>query len=115
MGDDDRGDEELAGAAMTQARLDVDRMSFEQLLEAPWPALHGTALFATVARMNHSCTPNARIDFTSNSATLSAIATAPVAPGEELSISYIREEADVQVRRRRLLEYGFVCVCERCL
>merc|ERR1712232_1046524 len=98
VGDDERVDEEIAGAAMTEARIDVDRMSFEQLLEAPWPTLHGTALFGTVARINHSCSPNARFAFPSNNATLSTIATAQVAPGEELSISYIREEADVQVR-----------------
>jgi len=108
-------DPKLASHAMDDARRAVEQMSLQQLLEAPWPPLHGTALFATVARMNHSCAPNAKIEFPSNSARLSAIALSPLSPGDEMSISYIRQEADVKERKQQLLEYGFVCSCERCL
>lgn len=114
-GIDEAADLQVATAAMAEARRRVDTMSFAELLEAPWPSLHGTALFATVARVNHSCAPNLRIDFPMNCARLTATALAPIAEGEELCISYIRQEPDVQTRRRRLLEYGFVCSCPRCL
>eukprot|EP00927_Polykrikos_kofoidii_P066614 TRINITY_DN62180_c0_g1_i1.p1 TRINITY_DN62180_c0_g1~~TRINITY_DN62180_c0_g1_i1.p1 ORF type:complete len:509 (+),score=102.94 TRINITY_DN62180_c0_g1_i1:99-1529(+) len=112
--DDDRDDAEVANTAMAEARRVVNNMTIEQLLLAAWPALHGTALFATVARINHSCAPNTKIVFPSNSACLNAVALTPVAAGDEICISYIQQEADVHVRRRRLLEYGFVCNCPLC-
>mmetsp|Transcript_155364 Transcript_155364/g.289910 ORF Transcript_155364/g.289910 Transcript_155364/m.289910 type:complete len:500 (-) Transcript_155364:41-1540(-) len=106
---------EVVNKAMSEARAAVDRMSFEQLLEAQWPAFHGTGLFMSVARINHSCAPNVKVLFPMNSARLQAIALTPVNAGEELCISYIRQEADVKTRRRQLLEYGFNCVCEKCV
>jgi len=115
MGDDGRTEEAVVGAAMVEARTEADTMTLEQLLAAPWPALHGTALFASVARMNHSCAPNVKIDFPMDKAHLVAVTLAPLAPGAELCISYIRQDADVKVRRRQLFEYGFSCNCERCL
>lgn len=105
----------VASTAMAEARAIVDRMSLEQLVQAPWPSLHGTALYASVARLNHSCAPNCKIIFPSNSARLSAVALKPVVAGEELTISYIRQEAEVKVRKQQLLEYGFICSCERCI
>merc|ERR1712137_984076 len=104
----------LANVAMSQARTEVDRMSLEQLVQAQWPTLHGTGLFPSVARLNHSCAPNAKIDFPSNSAQLVATSLQPLVAGQELCISYIRKDQDVHTRRRQLLEYGFVCQCERC-
>lgn len=106
---------EVVSKAMCDARAAVDQMSIEQLLEAQWPAFHGTGLFMSVARINHSCSPNVKVLFPGNSACLQAVALSPLSVGEEICISYIRQEADVQTRRRQLLEYGFVCVCERCV
>mmetsp|Transcript_72868 Transcript_72868/g.191028 ORF Transcript_72868/g.191028 Transcript_72868/m.191028 type:complete len:299 (+) Transcript_72868:1-897(+) len=115
-GDDAEGhNPAVASAAMLKARAEVEQMSIEQLLEAPWPTLHGTALFGSVARMNHSCEPNCKIDFPYNSARLASFALAPVGPNDELCISYIKSDVDVKARRRNLLEYGFVCSCPRCL
>ncbi|CAK0815818.1 unnamed protein product, partial [Prorocentrum cordatum] len=113
--DEEAADAAVAGAAMAQARAEVNGLTLEQLLSAPWPALHGTALFASVARLNHSCVPNLKIVFPRNSASLSAVSLTPINPGDELCISYIMEDADVKIRRRRLLEYGFTCDCPRCL
>eukprot|EP00931_Biecheleriopsis_adriatica_P017905 TRINITY_DN12691_c0_g1_i1.p1 TRINITY_DN12691_c0_g1~~TRINITY_DN12691_c0_g1_i1.p1 ORF type:complete len:488 (-),score=122.30 TRINITY_DN12691_c0_g1_i1:23-1486(-) len=108
-------DEQVTSAAMAEARAEVAKMSLAQILQSPWPALHGTALFASVARMNHSCAPNAKIAFPGNSARLTATSVLNVSPGDELCICYVNQEADVQTRRRRLLEYGFTCSCSRCL
>mmetsp|Transcript_49631 Transcript_49631/g.105640 ORF Transcript_49631/g.105640 Transcript_49631/m.105640 type:complete len:496 (-) Transcript_49631:345-1832(-) len=106
---------DVAQRAMSEARRAVASMSFEQLLQAPWPSLHGIALFTTVARCNHSCAPNAKIEFPSNSAQLSAVALTDIAPGSEFTISYIRTDTNVKERKNQLLEYGFVCNCERCI
>merc|ERR1719382_1892924 len=113
--DEEAADAAVAGAAMAQARAEVNGLRLEHLLSAPWPDLHGTALFASVARLNHSCVPNLKIIFPRNSASLTAVSLAPINPGEELCISYILQDADVKVRQRRLLEYGFTCNCPRCL
>merc|ERR1719373_608364 len=109
------GDAKVVQSTMAKARADVERLSFEQLLEAPWPAFHGTALYISVARLNHSCTPNAKLFFPGNSAALSVMAVAPVAAGQELCISYISQDDNVQTRRKQLLEwYGFMCSCDKC-
>jgi len=113
--DIEKFDAQVATTAMEKARIEVGKMTFEQLIQAPWPSLHGTALFASVARINHSCAPNLKVEFPMNSARLSAIALAPISPGSELCISYIGQGESVKVRRTKLLEYGFVCNCERCL
>lgn len=106
---------EVASKLMAEAGAEVGRMSLEELLQAPWPTMHGTALFVSIARINHSCTPNLKIQFHGNSVRLTAVTLRPVAVGEELCISYIKQEADVKTRRHQLLEYGFTCSCERCL
>lgn len=107
-------DGEITDKKLAEMAADVQKLSFQELLAAPWPSLHGTALFLSVARLNHSCEPSLRIDFPDNCASLAATVLRPIAAGEELKISYIRQEADVQKRRQQLLEYGFACDCPRC-
>merc|ERR1719491_1301753 len=87
----------LASAAMADARAVVDRKSLQELVQAQWPPLHGTALYSSVARLNHSCAPNCKIEFPNNSARLAAVSLRPLNAGEEISISYIRQEAEVKV------------------
>lgn len=112
---DTMGDAQVSQRAMAQAREEVDRLSFDQLLEAPWPAFHGSALYVFVARINHSCVPNLKVVYPLNSARISIQALSPLNVGDELCMSYIRQEANVQTRRKQLLEwYGFVCICPRC-
>eukprot|EP00929_Paragymnodinium_shiwhaense_P118467 TRINITY_DN90391_c0_g1_i1.p1 TRINITY_DN90391_c0_g1~~TRINITY_DN90391_c0_g1_i1.p1 ORF type:complete len:478 (-),score=115.84 TRINITY_DN90391_c0_g1_i1:145-1578(-) len=107
---------EVASDFMAKARQEVGLMTMEQLLEAPWPTMHGAALYPLVCRMNHSCMPNVKVDHNSNSALATVVSLSGGAVGEELSVSYIgTQEKDVQLRRRRLAEYGFMCNCARCL
>lgn len=105
----------MASSAMEETKAKVNAMSFVQLLQAQWPSLHGCALYATVARANHSCEPNSRIDFPGNSARLVATSLSPIMAGQELVISYIRQDANVQERKQQLIEYGFVCSCPKCV
>lgn len=73
----------------------------------------GGALFALGALMNHSCAPNAsRIAFPG---WLVMRAARPVAPGEEITMSYIDVRKPLHARREELRsKWGFVCRCERC-
>merc|ERR1719174_3664289 len=92
------GDAKVVQSTMEKARAEVERLSFEQLLQAPWPAFHGTALYVSAARLNHSCMANMKLTFPGNSAALSVVALAPVAVGEELCISYISQDDNAQNR-----------------
>merc|ERR1719362_1119582 len=97
---------------MEEARRVVEGLSLQQLLEAPWPAFHGTGVYNTSCRLNHSCAPSLKLANLASSRMV-AWALLPISPGE-LSISYIDTASDVQTRRRQLLEYGFTCNCSKC-
>lgn len=38
----------------------------------------------------------------------------PIKAGEEITISYVDEDAPLEERQDALLEYGFVCDCPKC-
>lgn len=81
------------------------------------PDVMGTALYSRIACINHSCAPNAEVrPAPSGCAEALVVATRPIAPGAEVTISYIdaNQRASVSERRRELVEYGFVCACEKC-
>lgn len=46
-----------------------------------------------------------------------AVVTArrPIRRGQEITISYIDEEAPLNERQEALRDYGFVCHCARCM
>jgi hypothetical protein len=73
-------------------------------------------LFTLIARINHSCDPNAEVrsqEYTDCHVDL--VAKRPIEPGEEITISYIREST-AKVKRLRALEskYLFACDCSKC-
>ena len=93
------------------------------LLDADYyQARSGTAFYSLQSCLNHSCVPNAEA--------LEGAAPAPggagqapvalvsalrdVAPGEELTISYIDEEMSLPEREAALADYGFLCRCPKC-
>jgi SET and MYND domain-containing protein 5 len=78
----------------------------------------GSALYALQSKINHSCSPNAEIRFPYSNHVLAVAATKPIAPGEEVSISYL-SECDLERSRhsrQKLLKqnYLFVCECVLC-
>jgi len=83
---------------------------------------HGTcdgsmALFLMGSMMEHSCAPNACVDFAPaaerHAMTLRMLA--PVAKGERITISYVVEYQPTAMRQSRLKkQHGFVCECQRC-
>ena len=81
-----------------------------------------------LARLNHSCAPNCRLVFTlvKRKATTSAYearvrvtlqAMRDIAEGEELTISYLRNDFHKPALRQKLLleSFRFSCQCERCV
>lgn len=86
-------------------------------VETLYPPLDGTAFYATICRINHSCDPNVRVTYVNSLHGLQAtlIALKPIAPGEELVQSYIDQFQSLAARQKALKDYGFQCTCPKCL
>lgn len=76
------------------------------------------AVFLTVARLNHSCVPNAQgnLNTALPGSQFTIHALREIAYGEEITISYLHDELAIRsARQKRLKEgYGFECACEIC-
>lgn len=79
----------------------------------------GVALYTLQSCANHSCSPNAEINFRHNNFRLSLIALKDIEPNEEIFISYLGEcdiDRSRYSRRKILMEnYLFACECPKCL
>lgn len=77
----------------------------------------GTAFYALQSCINHSCDPNAhamkRADVDVDGSAV-ILAKRRIAPGDEITISYIDESMDFEDRQSALRDYGFQCRCTRC-
>lgn len=75
----------------------------------------GAAVFEELSRANHSCQPNAAFKFESDSCSL--VAMRPLAVGDEVTISYIKESClmmPITHRKSMLSTWDFDCRCPRC-
>lgn len=77
----------------------------------------GTAFYPLQSCMNHSCCPSAKAfkreeDRDGQAAIL---ACRSIKKGEEVTISYIDEDLELEERRALLADYGFNCECSRCI
>lgn len=76
------------------------------------------AVFLTVARLNHSCVPNAQgnLNTALPGSQFTIHALREIADGEEITISYLHDELAIRSMRQRKLQegYGFECACEIC-
>eukprot|EP00929_Paragymnodinium_shiwhaense_P074475 TRINITY_DN38126_c0_g2_i1.p1 TRINITY_DN38126_c0_g2~~TRINITY_DN38126_c0_g2_i1.p1 ORF type:complete len:685 (+),score=114.40 TRINITY_DN38126_c0_g2_i1:173-2227(+) len=81
-------------------------------------------VFPLVARINHSCKPNALLvdvsweELTGDKPKKCIIALRSIAKGEDITISYLPDEQLLQPRAERqaaLDRWGFTCSCSRCL
>lgn len=77
----------------------------------------GSAFYTLQSCMNHSCRPNARAFKRDEDRDGHAVLLAlrPIKKGEEVTISYIDEDASLEERRAALADYAFLCRCSRCL
>ncbi|KAK1597832.1 MYND finger [Colletotrichum navitas] len=72
----------------------------------------GVFLDTTLAMINHSCVPNALVQFGGRTATLRAASF--IQPGSEIEISYIDQTQPKSRRQRELNLYHFECHCSKC-
>eukprot|EP00435_Cladocopium_sp_Y103_P057481 s1509_g19.t1 len=70
------------------------------------------ALFARVARFNHSCCPNAFVDCSRENAVVRALVN--IEENEEILISYVPVSDCLELRKEKLEGKGFCCDCKRC-
>jgi len=81
---------------------------------SPKRAHLGRMIFPQIAMFNHSCAPNCEARYRSPTH-LSIVTVREVAPGEELTISYIDETMKLKQRSAALTEsYCFRCECAVC-
>lgn len=73
------------------------------------------ALFPTLPRFNHDCTPNCAYQLEIENETSAFFAIRPVEADEELCISYCQRVQPRIVRRKQLSDsYAFLCQCSTC-
>ncbi|WYZ34581.1 hypothetical protein EsH8_I_000857 [Colletotrichum jinshuiense] len=74
------------------------------------------ALFPQVARLNHSCIPNAQGNFNKTLSAFTIHATRNIEQEEEITISYLDEHLGLRESRLSALHdgYGFTCGCAAC-
>lgn len=78
----------------------------------------GSGLYVLQSTVNHSCLPNAVVEFPYSNNTLVLKAIRDIQPGEEICISYLEEcelERSRHSRQKALSSlYLFVCCCNKC-
>ncbi|RXW15364.1 hypothetical protein EST38_g10490 [Candolleomyces aberdarensis] len=79
---------------------------------------HG-GLYTLHSHLNHSCAPNCSARHNEKRTALSRIsiiAKRPIAPGEELTVTYVNPELPYRSRQDELQAWGFgSCKCDRCV
>lgn len=106
-----------------------ERAKVDQLIDAVYDAIdrhsghflnnEGAGLYAKQSTINHSCVPNAVVEFPFNRHELVVNATRNIAEGEEVLISYLDEcelERSKHSRAKLLAQnYLFNCSCPKCV
>ncbi|KAJ4292345.1 hypothetical protein N0V90_009006 [Kalmusia sp. IMI 367209] len=84
--------------------------------DPPYSPPYELALFPAIARINHSCIPNAQANYHPHQQTFNVYSTRDIVAGEEVSINYLPEHGQLRDRRIAALEegYGFTCNCPAC-
>lgn len=75
---------------------------------------YGYVLFPNVARVNHSCTPNAHPHYRGSSGAQYLYSLRDIEPGEEIEISYLKVTAPRLERVHRAQSWSFACQCPAC-
>jgi len=118
--DEDGTVKDQAGAATTDNGEEQVRDTQGDDLDYIFPPLDGTAMYATVCKMNHSCDPNVIVLYkrqgwgSRHPLTAYCVALRDIAPGDELTISYIDLQDSYIERQAALENYGFRCNCSKC-
>lgn len=103
--------------------VDENLASLREMIETHgmntlFPPLDGTAFYALICRINHSCEPNVRVTYVNSpefGLQAHLLALRPILPGEELLQSYIDQFQPYAARHKALKDYGFQCECTKCI
>ena len=82
--------------------------------------MDGTAHYSLLTKMNHDCNPNILVLYQTHGwgrnhpLVAYCVALQDIAPGDELTISYIKTDDSYQERQAALVNYGFQCECQKC-
>lgn len=71
-------------------------------------------LFPRIARINHSCRPNAAYYWNERLKRRFVYATRDIEEGEEIFVSFISLLMTREERQKKLARYGFTCTCPAC-
>ncbi|XP_063988465.1 histone-lysine N-trimethyltransferase SMYD5 [Diachasmimorpha longicaudata] len=108
---------------------DDRRMEIDKLIDQIYDAMdevagtflnnEGSGLYTLQSAINHSCSPNAVVEFPYSNSTLVVKTLRPIQPDEEICIGYL-DECQLErsrVTRQRMLSslYLFNCHCDKCL
>lgn len=78
----------------------------------------GSGLYSLQSCINHSCNPNASVEFPHSNSTLVVRALREIRPDEEICIAYLDEchlERSRHSRQKALSSlYLFLCKCDKC-
>ncbi|KAK1932667.1 hypothetical protein X943_000258 [Babesia divergens] len=91
------------------------RGTIGKVWELELPDILGLGIYASLSKLNHSCTPNLEVEYAdSNVARVRLLK--PVLEDEQATIAYIDEAMTLSNRRKALLEnYNFTCYCPKCI
>lgn len=122
--------DEVVSGSHEDDRIDmVEKAATTERPDDMFAPLDGTALYSLICCMNHSCRPNCVVRYpgavsspsssTRNDRALPLVAQVvlieEVAAGDELTQSYVDKEMGLVERRKALEDYGFLCMCPRCV
>ena len=94
------------------AAASVSSLSFSSTL---FPSYHGSALYSSIACLNHSCDPNVVVHFDSDARPRVLTVGDGVRAGEECLMTYCDVDGVSRAERSKELQgYGFVCACQQC-
>lgn len=105
----------LMAAAATASSSSFTAALLQAASASPASQALGSAVYSAASLANHSCDPNADAAWPRGDARLRLTARRDIAPGEQVTITYVDASLGVEERRALLKHsYGFVCACARC-
>ncbi|KAI1761086.1 SET domain-containing protein [Hypoxylon sp. FL1150] len=90
----------------------IEMNCFQLYIDGPNESGRHIGCYPEISRFNHDCRPN--VHYRINNMTHTTVAARDIAPGEELTISYIELLLSREERRSRLRRWGFECACSHC-
>ncbi|KAF1846335.1 SET domain-containing protein [Cucurbitaria berberidis CBS 394.84] len=76
--------------------------------------VNSRVLYPLISRINHACAPNSFVLFSRAGVSMAIKAYRDIAPGEEITISYLLLGIPFAKRQHLIHRWGFTCTCDLC-